>query len=76
VKLIRVLLGLLSLLAAPCVLASTIHVPKDQPTIQAGINRVACANAIVAARECGPIQVSRAIGDEPSAWFSTLATRQ
>jgi hypothetical protein len=38
VKRIRVLLGLLAFLAAPCVLASTIHVPKDQPTIQAGIN--------------------------------------
>jgi parallel beta-helix repeat protein len=38
VKTNRVLLSLLALLAAPCVLASTIRVPKDQPTIQAGIN--------------------------------------
>jgi parallel beta-helix repeat protein len=38
VKLIRLLLSLLAIVAAPCVLASTIHVPKDQPTIQAGID--------------------------------------
>jgi hypothetical protein len=38
VKLIRPFVSLLALIAAPCVLASTIHVPKDQPTIQAGIN--------------------------------------
>src|SRR5579863_6287199 len=37
--------------------------------------RVACANAVVSARECSPIQVSRRIGDESSAWFSTLAKR-
>ena len=37
-KLIRLVLSLFAFLAAPCVLASTINVPKDQPTIQAGIN--------------------------------------
>lgn len=37
-KLIRLLLSLLALVAVPCVLATTIHVPQDQPTIQAGIN--------------------------------------
>src|SRR5580698_1857905 len=38
-------------------------------------DRVAFANAVVAARERGPIQVSRHIGDESGAWFSTLAKR-
>jgi hypothetical protein len=37
-KLLLLLASFLALVAAPCVLASTIHVPKDQPTIQAGIN--------------------------------------
>ena len=35
---LRLVFSLLALLAAPGVLASTINVPKDQPTIQAGIN--------------------------------------
>jgi hypothetical protein len=38
VKPIQLLSSVLALVAAPCVLASTIRVPKDQPTIQAGIN--------------------------------------
>jgi hypothetical protein len=38
VKLIRLVLALFAVVVVPCGLASTIHVPKDQPTIQAGIN--------------------------------------
>jgi serine protease len=38
VKFIRLLLSLFALVIAPCVLASTIQVPKDQPTIQGGID--------------------------------------
>lgn len=37
-KFIRLLLNLFVLVVAPCVPASTIHVPKDQPTIQDGID--------------------------------------
>jgi hypothetical protein len=37
-KPIRLLFSLFAFTAAPCALASTINVPKDQPTIQAGIN--------------------------------------
>jgi hypothetical protein len=37
-KLIRLVLPLFALFVVPCVLATTINVPKDQPTIQAGIN--------------------------------------
>jgi hypothetical protein len=37
-KLSRLLLLLFALVVVPSVLASTINVPKDQPTIQAGIN--------------------------------------
>ena len=37
-KLTRLVLLLFALVVVPCVLASTINVPKDQPTIQAGIN--------------------------------------
>jgi Right handed beta helix region len=37
-KPISLLFSLFALGAAPCGLASTINVPKDQPTIQAGIN--------------------------------------
>jgi hypothetical protein len=38
VKFIRLLLSLVALVISPCVFASTIHVPKDQVTIQAGID--------------------------------------
>jgi len=37
-KLVRLALPLFALVVVPSVLASTINVPKDQPTIQAGIN--------------------------------------
>lgn len=37
-KLVRLVLPLFVLVVVPSVLASTINVPKDQPTIQAGIN--------------------------------------
>ena len=37
-KLILLLSTLLTLVSVPSVLAKTIHVPKDQPTIQDGIN--------------------------------------
>jgi hypothetical protein len=37
-KLVRLVLPLFALVVVPSVLASTINVPKDQPTIQAGIN--------------------------------------
>jgi hypothetical protein len=38
VKLFRLMSSLLALVAVPGLLAKTIHVPKDQPTIQDGIN--------------------------------------
>jgi hypothetical protein len=49
VKLTRLLLPLCALLAGPSVLASTIHVPKGQPTIQAGINAAKNGDTVLVA---------------------------